>query len=756
MFYIEKNKHMKKGCFFVFLVLLLCRIPAKAQVFFERNTAFAGSITSMITCNDGGFAYCGRSEVDSGNIVIARYNSSGVRQWVREYGSYQPEYPHDITQTADGGFVITGKQGYWEFTMLVMKVDSMGYLLWSNEMHNGLFDRANGVCATPDGGVVVVGRINNGLNYSAVAYKLSSSGVMQWGRSFSGFDDGGYSVIRTADGKFVMTGSASVGAALNIGVVKFDSTSVQWAISIGGANQEMTGLNHRLVQTQDGGFVICGMTVDQGTKIYTSKISSSGNFLWTSSFGTTSPVEASSMVASGNNVIICGNVSTGLYPSITYYPCTIKLNAAGNLDWAYQYPVAGSAIPSAMTLLPNGTLVQGGTFLAGANSGYAALSTLDLNGNACKIKSSFGGAVSASDYFPFVVSTSSSSLPVTPVWLNSNSLGSEAVTCSCGSSSPVQITSSSSSICYLGSAQITFPYHPGFQYSLYRNGVFVNSSGNSFFTITQGGNYFVVQQSGCSTDTSNTIHINVNSLPVASVSAAGRTKICAGQTVTLSASSTLGVNYQWLKNGGLIPGATLPTYAASQTGAYSVRVTNTGTGCSKTGNSVSVTVNSLPLAAVTANGPTSFCNGDSVVLQANSGVGYSYQWRKNGNPVAGATSINYSAKSAGTYKVKVTDANSCTQLSQGMVVSVPCRDFETAVGEVEVFPNPASGNISFVADKDAPVFYQLMDPSGRELLSGEWLKGDADLFVGEFAPGIYILNLCYNDQWHTRRLVIAR
>lgn len=170
----------------------------------------------------------------------------------------------------------------------MVKLDSLGNILWSKEMFNGNFDRANGVCATPDGGVVIAGRLNDGSFTTAVAFKLSATGAQMWSRSISVFDDGGYSIIRSNDGKFVMTGTTNLGAALNIGVVKFDSSSVQWSISIGGASQEFTGMNHQLVQTQDGGYVIGGNTSTQSGDYYLTKISASGTFLWSRSFGTTS------------------------------------------------------------------------------------------------------------------------------------------------------------------------------------------------------------------------------------------------------------------------------------------------------------------------------------------------------------------------------------------------------------------------------------------------------------------------------------
>ncbi|MBL0359415.1 MAG: T9SS type A sorting domain-containing protein [Chitinophagaceae bacterium] len=67
-------------------------------------------------------------------------------------------------------------------------------------------------------------------------------------------------------------------------------------------------------------------------------------------------------------------------------------------------------------------------------------------------------------------------------------------------------------------------------------------------------------------------------------------------------------------------------------------------------------------ATVTANGPTTFCQGGSVTLTASEGA--SYLWS------TGAVTRNISVNSAGTYSVTVTDANNCTAASADVVVTV--------------------------------------------------------------------------------------
>ncbi|MBK9639165.1 MAG: hypothetical protein IPO63_15725 [Bacteroidetes bacterium] len=538
---------MRKSGFAALIAILITVASVNAQGRYEKAVGFNGNISSMITTLDGGFAICGTSDSDSGNVVVARYNSSGSRLWMKEIGTITAEYAHDITQTSEGGYVVTGKRGYWQFKMLAIKFDSTGNLLWSREFNSSSFDRANGVCATTDGGVVIAGRTYDGISTLAVAFKLSATGAPMWSRSISGFDDGGYSIIRSSDGKFVMTGMTSQGASLNIGVVKFDSSTVYWSVSIGGSSQESTGINHQLMQTQDGGYVISGNTSTQSGDYYISKLSSSGTFLWSRSFGTSATEFATSISALGNDVFVTGYTQSGISPSIFYSPCLFRMDGSGVLLWSYQYGSSSSNVPASITRLPSGQLMVGGRFSNGTFSSKAALSNFDLSGNACKQQATFGSTINLTNIFSMVVSSSTATIFMSNSLLNITNGGAETISCSCGSGVPFTITSTQSTICYGSNAVISYPFQSGFWYTLYRNGSFVSTTNSSYFVINKGGNYYVIQNGGCGLDTSNTIHVNVNSLPSAAITALGKTKVCAGQSVSLSATSTLGMSYQWLK-----------------------------------------------------------------------------------------------------------------------------------------------------------------------------------------------------------------
>src|SRR6185369_3362 len=73
-----------------------------------------------------------------------------------------------------------------------------------------------------------------------------------------------------------------------------------------------------------------------------------------------------------------------------------------------------------------------------------------------------------------------------------------------------------------------------------------------------------------------------------------------------------------------------------------------------------------PASAITASGPTTFCDIGSVTLIANTGAGLSYQWRRNGVNITGATSYAYLiTASSGIFDCIV--SNSCGSVASNVI-----------------------------------------------------------------------------------------
>ena len=213
---------------------------------------------------------------------------------------------------------------------------------------------------------------------------------------------------------------------------------------------------------------------------------------------------------------------------------------------------------------------------------------------------------------------------------------------------PVISASGPTTFCTGGSVTLSAP--AGYTY-LWSTGettqsIIVNATGSYTVAVTNGY--------GCSV-TSAPRAVTVNTAPATpAVSASGPTTFCAGGSVTLSAPA--GYTYLWST------GAATQSISVSTTGDYSVTVTNAN-GCSATSTATSVAVNAAPATpAVTASGPTTFCEGGSVTLSAPSG--YSYLWSN------GATTQSINVSASGSYSVTVTDGNGCTATSDATTVTV--------------------------------------------------------------------------------------
>ncbi|HKR02993.1 MAG TPA: T9SS type A sorting domain-containing protein [Bacteroidia bacterium] len=300
-----------------------------------------------------------------------------------------------------------------------------------------------------------------------------------------------------------------------------------------------------------------------------------------------------------------------------------------------------------------------------------------------------------------------------------------------------------------GSVFIYFSYN--FQLALYTStGTFISSQSytDTIFSNVAPGNYEVRAQfsspGGTQCYVVRPVSVAAGTLPSATITPAGSLTFCQGGSVLLNVPSGANKTYQWKKGGADISGATLSTYTAAIGGTYKVTVTNTVTGCSKTTSpGTVVTVNPAPSATITPQGPTTFCAGGSVLLKGNSGTGLTYQWKKGGINIAGATAKNYTATIAGVYKIRVTNSYGCNKLSAGVTVTVPCREgAEELISSpglnVSVFPNPANSEINILFSSDDNFEIEIVNILGERIIK---VKNQNRIDISNLTGGIYFIKV---------------
>lgn len=191
--------------------------------------------------------------------------------------------------------------------------------------------------------------------------------------------------------------------------------------------------------------------------------------------------------------------------------------------------------------------------------------------------------------------------------------------------------------------------------------------------------------------------------------------ICTG----LNAAITATVNppdsgndyiYHWTVPSGVDPGS-VATVLASVAGDYTVIVEDIF-GCVNAVAKGTLTINPLPTAMITPVGLTTFCDGGSVILNANTGTGLSYQWKKAGVDVAGAISSSYTATQSSGYTVTVTDSKGCSKTS--LPVNITVNPLPIAVITVPVaglLEFCAGGNVTLSANTGSGLLYQWKNSS---------------------------------------------
>jgi hypothetical protein len=104
------------------------------------------------------------------------------------------------------------------------------------------------------------------------------------------------------------------------------------------------------------------------------------------------------------------------------------------------------------------------------------------------------------------------------------------------------------------------------------------------------------------------------------------------------------------------------------------------------------------------NGATTFCSGNSVLLETIEGVGYTYQWHIDGLPIANETNYYINATQSGTYTVSITLGPN-NVVSDPVVVTVnaaPTAQIQTPTSTVI----PSGGNITLTVLSNTGSQYQ--------------------------------------------------
>jgi hypothetical protein len=213
--------------------------------------------------------------------------------------------------------------------------------------------------------------------------------------------------------------------------------------------------------------------------------------------------------------------------------------------------------------------------------------------------------------------------------------------------------------------------------------------------------YTLTNASGCSYYTE--WPLRVNALPIPSI-VTGPTVVCVGSTINMIAENQNGSRseeYTMWSNSN-------PGVASFSDNRGNIEITGLSAGttiltaffdkgpCPAVIATIVITVNATPdKPVVTPRGPVTVCPGGSLTLHTPEVADCTYQWKKDGVDIAGATSVDYTATETGSYTVIITNNNGCGSTPSDAVV-VTFEDITPPV-------TPVLPNITAECSATAPV-----------------------------------------------------
>ena len=228
---------------------------------------------------------------------------------------------------------------------------------------------------------------------------------------------------------------------------------------------------------------------------------------------------------------------------------------------------------------------------------------------------------------------------------------------------------------------------------------------------------------------------------------------CVGGSVTLRVEAS-GVNlaYQWRKAGQPITDATkaeltLVNLTATDAGSYDCIVSG---GCNPSVTSTTSTVSVTPGAAITQQ-PSSVTIEEKqpfTLKVVATGTRLTYQWKKDGDPITGATKSEYTIASAtkenaGTYTCEVgsdcgTISSATASVTVNPITSVDEDVLSVADWASIIGPNPANDRLAVrlrLADA-SPVTMRVVDMQGQTVIQHE---------PGVMTPGLHTVQISTRD-----------
>jgi hypothetical protein len=259
--------------------------------------------------------------------------------WTGIYGGDREDQGWSVVQTFDGCFVVAGRTTSYGSGLqdaYLMKVDPSGDTIWTRTYGGSSWDFVYSIAETSDSGYIVVGRESSygsgGVDVWLI--KTDANGDTIWTRNYGGPDwEEGNAGVQTSDGGYILVGvTYSYGAGeSDVYLIKTDSSGdTLWTRTFGGPDVDE---GWSVAETPDGGYIVAAVTGDYTWEgdVYVIKTNADGDSLWTRIYGGSKHDEGRSVaVTPEGDYVIAGTYAKD-------YVYLIKIDSNGNTLWTKTY-----------------------------------------------------------------------------------------------------------------------------------------------------------------------------------------------------------------------------------------------------------------------------------------------------------------------------------------------------------------------------------------------------------------------------------
>ena len=342
-------------------------------------------------------------------IMLGLFHVSVVMAQItfeRTYGGVETENGYSVQQTSDGGYIITGSTKSFgpsagvNYSVYLIKTDANGDTLWTKVYGGTNRDCGCSVQETSDEGYIIVGYTKSfgAGDYDVYLIKTDANGDALWSRTYGGTNrDYGYSVQETSDGGYIVAGrTRSFGAgSYDVYLIKTDSSGdTLWTGTYGGIDDDES---YSVQETSDGGYIVAGWTFlivpppgSPHNNVYLIKTDTDGDTLWTRQYGGADDDESYSVqeTSDGGYIVAGMTKSFGAGSNDVYL---IKTDTDGDTLWTCTY--GGSVSDQGQSVQQTsdgGYIIAGNTKSFGAGDSDVWLIKTDALGDTLWTKT-FGG-----------------------------------------------------------------------------------------------------------------------------------------------------------------------------------------------------------------------------------------------------------------------------------------------------------------------------------------------------------------------------